>query len=104
MRKCAPEPRALHVIQPALNYQPVAQSGCASIIDLGADHDGIGFLLRHLHDREPELFRKMRARYLNEAQICDIGYDTPAIGIEKHYLYICADTEGHGRFHISNLN
>src|SRR5439155_1639993 len=67
--ECAPEPRALHVIQPALNYQPVAQSGCASIIDLGADHDGIGFLLRHRHDREPALIRNMRARYVKEPQV-----------------------------------
>src|SRR6476646_1097333 len=64
--ECAPEPRALCAIQPALNHQPVAKPCRASIIDLGADHDWIRFLLCHLHDREPKLLRKVCARYLNE--------------------------------------
>ena len=102
--ECAPEPRALCAIQPALNHQPVAEPCRASIIDLGADHDGIRFLLRHLHDREPELLRKVCARYLNEAQIRNIGYNASAIGVEKHYLHVCANTGGHGQFHIFNLN
>jgi hypothetical protein len=60
--------------------------------------------LRHLHDREPKLLRKVCARYLNEAQIRNIGYNAAAIGVEKHYLHVCANTGRHGRFHISDLN
>src|SRR6266699_19851 len=61
--ECAPEPRALCAIQPGFNQQPVAEPCRASIIDLGADHYRIRFLLRHLHDHEPELLRKVCARY-----------------------------------------
>ena len=102
--ECAPEPRALCAIQPALNHQPVAEPCRASIIDLGADHNRIRFLLRHLHDREPELLREVCARYLDEAQIRNIGYNASAIGVEKHHLHVCANTGGHGRFHIFNLD
>src|SRR5215472_2315639 len=102
--ECAPEPRALYAIQPALNHQPVAELGCASIIDLSADYDRIRLLLHHLHERETELLRKMCARDLNKTQVRNIGDNASAIGIEKHYLDVCANTGGHGRFHIFDLN
>jgi hypothetical protein len=61
-------------------------------------------LLRHLYDRKAELLRKVCARGLDEAQIRNIGYNTSAVGVEKHYLHVCANTGRHGRFHISDLN
>src|SRR5207253_725646 len=32
--ECAPEPRACHLIEPAINHQPVSEFGCAAIINL----------------------------------------------------------------------
>ena len=102
--ECAPEPRALCAIEPGLYPWRVAESCCASIIDLGADHNRIRFLLCHLYDREAELLREVCARYLDEAQIRNIGHNASAIGVEKHYLHVCANTGSHGRFHIFKLN
>src|SRR4051794_2234621 len=102
--ECAPEPRALCPIEPAFDYQPVAEPCRASIVDLGADYNRIASLLRHLHDGEPELLGQVCARYLNEPQISDIGYNAAAIRVEKHYLHVCANTGDHGGFHSFNLD
>ena len=88
----------------ALNHQSVAEPGCAPVIDLGADYNRIRLVLRHLHEREPELLRKMCARDLNKTQVRNVGYNASAIGVEKHYLHACANTGGHGQFHIFDLN
>jgi hypothetical protein len=44
------------------------------------------------------------ARYLDEAQIRNIGHNASAIGVENHYLHVCANTGAHGRFHIFDLS
>jgi len=101
--ECAPEPRAFYAIQPAFDHKPVTEFRRPSVVNLGADHDRICLLLRHLHELEPEFLSKVCARDLDEAQIGDIGYDTSAVGVEKHYLDVCMNTGRHGQFHISDL-
>src|SRR4030095_3526277 len=38
-----------------------------------------------------EFLSEERASDLDEAQICDVRHDAPAIGIEKHHLHLCPD-------------
>ena len=102
--ECTPEPRSLCAIQPAFNHQLVTEPCRAPIIDLSPGHNRIGFLLRHLHDGEPELLRQVCASDLDETQIRDVGYNASAVGVEKHHLHVCANTGSHGQFHIFNLN
>src|ERR1044071_1110589 len=98
--ECAPETRTVYAIQPGFDHQLVAKLCSAPIIDLCVDHHRVPLVLGHLHKREPKLLSKMCTRRLDTAQICDVRYNTSTIGIEEHYLHICANTRDHSRFHI----
>src|SRR6478672_10655806 len=100
--KCAPESRALRLIKPSLNHQPITEFGCTAIINFGAYYHRIGLLFGHLCKDETKFLDEMCARDLDETQISDIRDDASAIGIEKHHLHFCADLQwGHGR--LSNF-
>jgi len=87
---------ALCAIQPASKYQAVAEPCRASIIDLGADHNGIRFLcaISTIASQAP---RKVCARYLNEAQIRNMD-TTPPQSYRKTSPARCANTGAMANF------
>ncbi len=92
--KSAPEPDTFHLIEPALNYQPISEFRRAAIINLRAYHHGISLLFSHFCQTEAEFLGQMCARDLDEAQIRDVRNHASAVGIEKHHLHVRADSRG----------
>src|SRR5205807_9835484 len=74
---------ALQLIEPALDYEPIAKFGGASLINFCADDHRIFFVFGHLHEAEAELLGQKCAGRLDEAQIGDVVHDASAIGIEE---------------------
>jgi hypothetical protein len=81
----------LQSIEPPFDDQSIAKFGRATVADLGVDDHGIPLRLGHFCQDQTEFLSEERASDLDEAQICDVRHDAPAIGIEKHHLHLCPD-------------
>ena len=63
--------------------------------DCGGVVSNIAYL-RFIETARTHLAEELGLAIVEMAQICNVGYNTATIGVEKHYLHVCANTGGHG--------
>src|ERR1043166_9521414 len=67
----APKPHPLQLVEPAFNFESIAESGRAPIIDLSTYYHGILFVFVHLRESQTEFFSEQRPSDLDETEISD---------------------------------
>jgi hypothetical protein len=99
----APEPHALHPIQPAFDHKLISESSGAAVINLRSYDYWIPMVLGHFGEREAEGLGETGTRDFDETQISDVRDDTSTIGVEEHHLHLRANTRWNGHGTISDL-